>query len=246
MKKTIKKLLIGLGALVLILILFGGWYGTRVKSEIKSMTPVETKKVVDNIYAVHESFVNMYLIEDNGEYIAIDAGNKAEDVLTELRVLGVNPEVVKAVFLTHSDGDHVASLKLYKNAVVYLSKEEEQMISGETSRFLFFSNKIGANDYVLVEDKEEIVIGNTKIKGILTPGHTPGSMCFLVNDKYLFTGDAHGIKNCQIHLFNDFFNMDSDKAWDSLQLLQGLSEAEYIFSAHYGYCADYEMAMNSF
>ncbi len=66
---------------------------------------------------------------------------------------------------------------------------------------------------------------------IITPGHTPGSMCYLINNKYLFTGDALSIKAGKIDKFNEFFNMDTETA------------TEYIFSAHYGYSDDYKNAV---
>lgn len=40
-----------------------------------------------------------------------------------------------------------------------------------------------------LKDKDVIKFGNSFLKVIHTPGHTPGSLCYLVNDKYLFTGD---------------------------------------------------------
>lgn len=245
MKRTIKIFLLFLGILVLALLAFSGYYGIRANKETKVMPPIETQKVIDNVYAVHESFVNMFLIEDNGKYVAIDAGNKSEDVSTELQNLNINPDDVIAVLLTHSDGDHVGSLDLYKNAKVHMAREEEQMLTGETSRFFVFGNKIATGDYSLLENQEEFMIRNIKVKAIHTPGHTPGSMCYLINDKYLFVGDAFSIKNCEIEQFNEFFNMDTEMAMKSLKNIMGMPQAEYIFSAHYGYCNDYNKAIQS-
>ncbi len=245
MKKAYKRILVGLGTLVFALVCFSVYYGVKVKRETKEMTPVETKLVVDNIYAIHESFVNMFLIEDSGKYIAIDAGNKSEDVLQEFKKLNINPDDVIAVLLTHSDGDHVGSLELFKNAKVHLAKEEEQLLTGETSRFFVFGNEIATETYSLLKDQEEFNIGNIKVKAIHVPGHTPGSMCYLVNDKYLFIGDACSIKNCEIEQFNEFFNMDTETAMKSLKNIAGLPQAEYIFSAHYGYCDDYSGAIQT-
>lgn len=245
MKRVFKVILWTVGVLVVAIVAILFVFKSKITKETSIMTPIETKQVVDNVHAVYESYSNMYLIEDGGKYIAIDAGNKIEDVKEELKKLEVNPNDVVAVFLTHSDGDHVGSLSLYNNAKVYLSKEEEQLLTGETSRFLFIGNKLDVDSYNLLDDSEELKIGSTTIKAIHTPGHTPGSMSYLVNNKYLFTGDGFSIENCRIAQFNEFFNMDTETAMKSLDKIKGQDSTQYIFTAHYGYCDNYEEAMNS-
>ncbi|MCJ7820183.1 MAG: hypothetical protein MUP53_03180 [Bacteroidales bacterium] len=47
------------------------------------------------------------------------------------------------------------ALSLFKEARVYLPREEEQLISGETGRFLFFGNRIDMKDYELLDKKEK-------------------------------------------------------------------------------------------
>lgn len=84
--------------------------------------------------------------------------------------------------------------------------------------------------------------GDIKIKGILTPGHTPGSMCWIINDKYLFIGDAMSIKSGKAELFNSIFNMDDDLQARSLKKLAKLKGIKYVFSDHYGYTNDFESA----
>ncbi len=208
------------------------------------MSPIDTGEITPDVFAVRDSFVNMFLVKDSIHYIAVDAGNKPADIAEELKKLKINPEQVIAVLLTHTDGDHVAALKLFKNAKIYLSKQEEQLLNGEKSRFFVFGNNIGTTDYLLLNDQQTITIGNTKIKGILTEGHTPGSMCYVINDKYLFTGDAISLKEGRIGKFNKFFNVDTKTAVKSMGLLAGLEGIEYIFTAHYGYTSDYKKAIS--
>ena len=243
MKKIIKRLLIGIGIVILTIVVFFVGYGIKAKSEMRMMTPTETEKIVDNILSIKDSFVNLYLIKDNDSYIAIDAGNKSEVVSDELKKLNIEPDKVTAVLLTHTDGDHVASIKLFKNAIVYLSKQEEKLLNGEKSRFIFFGNKIDAKEYSVIDDQQIFNIGNLKIKGILTPGHTVGSMCYLVNDQYLFTGDLLSLKDGKMAKFNELFNMDTKTAIQSMKKITELPEAKYIFTAHYGYCDNYTNAV---
>jgi len=243
MKRTLKRILAGLGIVVILVLLLLGGYMIKAKSEIKQLSPVETKEIVSNIFSVMDSFVNLYLIKDSSQYIAIDAGNNLEAISVELKKLNIDPDRVIAVLLTHTDGDHVAAIKLFRNAKVYFSRQEEQLLNGKKSRFFIFGNKIDTKTYTLIDDQQVISIGNTKIKGILTPGHTAGSMCYLVNDKYLFTGDALSLKNGKIDRFNEFFNVDTKTAIASMVNITAIPEADYIFTAHYGYSNDYKNAV---
>jgi len=246
MKRTLKWLIGGLVTVFVLLGLYIGIYLVRAKSEMKKLVPVETKEVVSNIFSIKDTFVNLYLIKDSTEYIAIDAGNDLNAVSGELKKLNVDPEKIIALFLTHTDGDHVAAIKLFKNAKVYLSRPEEQLLNGKKSRFLIFGTKIDTKIYSLIDDQQIVNIGKTKIKGILTPGHTPGSMCYLVNDKYLFTGDALSLKNGKIDRFIELFNTDSKTAYASIANIAGLQGVEYIFTAHHGFSNDYNNAVRDY
>lgn len=243
MKKIFKRILLITGIVIVTIVLLFAGLMMKISSETKVMTPIETKKIVDNIFTVKDSFSNLYFIKDNNQYIVIDCGNDLEVVSGELKKLNIDPDKVIAVLLTHTDGDHVGAIKLFKNAKTYFSRQEEPMINGEKSRMLFFSNKIDTKEYTLIKDQQVFNIGNIKIKGILTPGHTPGSICYLINNKYLFTGDALSIKAGKIDRFNEFFNMDTERATKSITNIKGIPGAQYIFSAHYGYCDDYKNAV---
>ncbi len=243
MKKTIKIIVLGIGIIAVILVLFFIGFLIKTKSETKNMTAIETKEIVENIFSVYEPFTNMFLIKDSDQYIAIDAGNKVNKVEKELKKLSIDPNKVIAVFLTHTDHDHVAALSLFGNAKVFISEQEEQMINGEKLRLFIFRNKIDTTNYEVIKDQEVLNVGNISIQGILTPGHTPGSMCYLINSKYLFTGDALSLKTGKINKFNEFFNMDTKTAVHSMEKLLKLPEAEYIFTAHYGYSDNYKNAI---
>ena len=209
------------------------------------MNVIETKEIVHNIFAVNDAFVNMFLLKDGDNYVAIDAGNDINAITTELKKLGINPEKVSAVLLTHSDGDHVGALTLFKNATIYLSKDEEQMINGKTARMMSKYNKIDTKVYTLLNDQQTIRHGNLSIKGILTPGHTPGSMCYLVNGKYLFVGDAFGLKNGKVDKPNMKYTGDMKTAIQSFDKIIKIPKAQYIFTAHTGYSINYKNAINT-
>ena len=58
--------------------------------------------------------------------------------------------------------------------------------------------------------KEEIItIGSAKVKAISTPGHTIGSMSYLLNDNTLFVGDTIDLKKDRATAGSHFMNMDT-------------------------------------
>lgn len=243
MKKFFRKVLIFLGTLAGIILLLFILYIVRAKSAIKQMTPVETMQITDNVYAIKDGYVNMYLIKDGANFIAIDAGNKKRVIKDGLKYLNIDPDKVTAIVLTHSDSDHAGAISLFKDARVYLPEDEEQVINGETGRFLFFGNHLNVENYKLLDD-EVIWIGGTKILPIPTPGHTPGATCYVINDAYLFTGDALSLKENRIDLFPKFINKNARRARKSISNITELKNVKYIFTAHYGYTDDYAGAVS--
>jgi hydroxyacylglutathione hydrolase len=243
MKKIVKRVLIGLGIFILIIALIGLGFYIKIRSETKSMNPAGTGKIVDEIYAIKDSYVNMFIIKDSNQYIAIDAGNDAEVVAGELKKLDIDPDQVSAVLLTHTDRDHVGALKIFKNARIYFSDQEVKMINGEKSKFLFFGNSISAKEYTLIKDQQVLNFNKIKIQGILVPGHTSGSMCYLADDKYLFTGDVITLKSGKIGKSIKFFDMDHEMASGSIAKITKLPAALYLFTAHCGYTNDYQNAV---
>ena len=217
------------------------------KKEIAKMQHLETQEIVKDIYVIKTKDANFYVIKDDGGYIAIDAGGGNKRIAKEeLEKLKIAPEEITAVFLTHTDLDHISALSLFKNATIYISKQEEQVIDGSVSRmFGFVKNKLN-HDYKAIDSDKEMVFKTIKIKPILTPGHTNGSMSYLLDDKYLFVGDALGLKDGQVILFNTLFNMDDEMQKQSLKQLAGMQGTEYIFTAHYGFSDNYQGAFQNF
>lgn len=244
MNKTVKWILISIGIIIFVLVAIMGGFYYKMKSEIKSMHVLETTEIVPGVFSIKDSFVNMFLVKDNNKFVAIDAGNDIKVIETELKKLNISPDSIEIILLTHCDGDHTAALSLFKNAKIYMSRLEEQMINGKTAKMMFYHNKIYTNSYTLLEDQQELTVGNVQIKGISTPGHTPGSMSYLIDGKYLFVGDAFGLKDGKIDKPNKFFSGDMKTAIQSFDKIINLTKAEYIFTAHNGFSSDYKNAVN--
>ena len=245
MKVNIKKVLIGVAIVFGILIVAIFAIGLKMKSEIGKIHVPETTKITKDVFVVKNSFVNMFLVKDSDKYVAIDAGADVNVIRTEMAKLNIDTAKVVAVFLTHGDGDHTGALSMFKKAKVYLAKDEEQMINGKTAKMFFVHNSITRKDYALLDDQQKLTIGKIKVKCILTPGHTPGSMSYLVNDSLLFVGDAFGLKDGKVAKPNSFFSKDMESAVKSFANIASLPTAKYIFTAHTGYTNDYKNAVNT-
>ena len=185
----------------------------------------------------------MYLIKDSSKYIAIDAGKDIDVVAAELKKLDINPDMVFAVLLTHTDMDHVAGIPLFKNAKIYISKQEVKMLNGEAQKIPGVNNKISRNDYILLDDKQILKIGNENSFTILTEGHTTGSMCYQINDKFLFTGDILSLVDGKLGPSVKFFDLNHELAIKSISKITKLTNVEYIFTAHFGYTNNYKNAV---
>ena len=127
----------------------------------------------------------IYLIGDakTREAAVVDP---AWDVDTILKAAEGDEFVIKNVLITHSHPDHINGLEEIVNktdAKVFINKNEVEYIK-------FVSPNIQK-----VESGDQFKIGEITITFIHTPGHTPGSQCFHIQDK-LVSGDTLFINSC--------------------------------------------------
>lgn len=194
------------------------------------LNPVNTSKIDENLYAVRQDDVNFWFYKKNNIIIAIDSGYKDNKfIYDDLKNIGINNDKINYIFLTHADIDHAGGLlskdQFGKNAKLYLHKNEEKMLLGEEKRFsigfLKLKNPVVyKGDYSLFDDNEEFSINDINIKCFPTPGHTKGHSTFLIDNKYLFTGDSIAVNEKKGFCFFDFYNVSSKQNIESLNKLK--------------------------
>lgn len=134
--------------------------------------------------------VNTYfLVNDNLEAVVIDCGENYKRVKSTEQELGVK---IKAVLLTHAHFDHSGCAKKLQDdgAKIYASKLDADKLNAEGSLSANFGRKyeqIIADSTFL--DGQTIEVCGININVMATPGHTDGSVTFMV-DRALFTGDT--------------------------------------------------------
>jgi glyoxylase-like metal-dependent hydrolase (beta-lactamase superfamily II) len=118
---------------------------------------------------------NIFIVSDAGsrEAYVVDGGYEPRAVATACEGL-----VVKAILVTHGHRDHhehVGELKGLLRAPVAVGIDDAAMLSVEAD--------------VLIVDQQTFAFGPHSLQAIHTPGHTPGSTCFLYRS-HLFSGDT--------------------------------------------------------
>ncbi|PIS47648.1 MAG: MBL fold hydrolase [Elusimicrobia bacterium CG08_land_8_20_14_0_20_51_18] len=121
-----------------------------------------------------------YLLWDEGTGSAavIDPAWQPELIEEKLKTPNINLDLI---LLTHAHPDHINAcsyfLEKYTNLKILMHKEEEFLLEKPFDR----------TEYL--RDGQEIKLGDEKLTVLHTPGHTPGSVCYLWKN-LLFTGDT--------------------------------------------------------
>lgn len=137
--------------------------------------------------------VNCYIIgsKKDNKAIVIDAGGDHEEILNTLKKHNLT---LQFIINTHAHFDHVGGVRPLQDltGAKFLLHQEDivllKYLNNQTEAFGLPSIPIPKVDIPLV-DNEEVLIGDEVIRVIHTPGHSPGSVCFLINDA-VFVGDT--------------------------------------------------------
>ena len=173
----------------------------------------------------------VYLIGDRetGEAVAVDPAYRVSELVD---IAGRDGMRIGGVLVTHHHPDHVGGsmmghtiqgvrdLLAIADAKLHVHREEGRWVQRVT----------GVSDSDLVEhDSGDVVdIGAIPVQLLHTPGHTPGSQCFLV-DGMLVSGDTLFIEGCGR---TDLPGGDAEAMYDSLQRLSSLPDDVVVYPGH--------------
>jgi glyoxylase-like metal-dependent hydrolase (beta-lactamase superfamily II) len=173
-----------------------------------------------------------YLIGDRqtGDCLVVDPAYAAGDLVDALEADGMH---LSGVLVTHHHPDHVggsmmgfefkglAELMERVSVPVHVNSQEALYVSRVTG--------ISIRDLTEHEHGDKVSVGDIDIELLHTPGHTPGSQCFLL-DGWLVAGDTLFLEGCGR---TDFPGGDSDEMFRSLQKLAQLPGDPTVFPGHW-------------
>ncbi|WP_244878878.1 MBL fold metallo-hydrolase [Paenibacillus lautus] len=169
---------------------------------------------------VSQPYINYcYIVFDKGSHAAIliDPSWELDTILAKLKDLNAD---VRGIMLTHSHYDHIN----LTSVLTEIYECDVFMSSVEIEEYGFnCPNLIG------LSDEETIQFGETIVTCMLTPGHTSGSMCFLLDD-CMFTGDTLFIEGCG---GCNFKGGSAEAMFDSIQKIKSFAAPEMrVFPGH--------------
>lgn len=145
-------------------------------------------------FTLGDLVTNSYIAADEKTKNAVlfDAPAEPETILNYIETNGLK---LKKILLTHAHFDHIMALKKLQSitgADCLLYKAEEKYLADTTLNLADVNTfKVGTiTDYKLLNEGDIISVDSISIKVIHTPGHTTGSVCYLVNDTTLISGDT--------------------------------------------------------
>ncbi len=180
---------------------------------------------------------NCYLVKtgDNSG-VVIDPADNAEIILAKAAEMEMK---IEKILLTHGHFDHTGATNAVKSATgapVYIHKNDVCMLTDGDKALAYFCPQLPFEQKqadVILEDGAEIVQDNVVFKVMHTPGHSAGSVCFLVDVpdglNIMFSGDT---------IFRDSIGRSDGYSGDyivqqkTLDLLKNLPDDYVIYSGH--------------
>ncbi len=155
--------------------------------------------IIRKIETGYQNLANFYLAvdEQSGEAAVIDACAYDENVELDKVIEDLGCKL-KYILLTHGHFDHILGVRGVRDAygakVAIHENDAEYLIN--TALSLAMDNGLDhlqrpVRTDILLKDGDVITLGDTELRVMHTPGHTPGSVCFIEeNEKVIFSGDT--------------------------------------------------------
>jgi len=157
----------------------------------------------DRLTAPEDASIYMLCFEEQAALIDAGTGKGYKRLITNIERCDVNASQIKYLFLTHCHYDHTGGAQKVKDEcnckIVAHELDAPYLEEGDSNvtaaRWYGKALKPLAVDYTITSFEESFLVGNREIKSFHTPGHSPGSVVYLIESegkKILFGQDVHG------------------------------------------------------
>lgn len=166
---------------------------------------------------------NCYFIYDENSQKAaiVDPGGNASWIYRWVKEKGLK---VEYILLTHGHGDHIGAVEelkeLLEAKVGIHQGDADMLLSPDKNLSKFMGKSVSVEADLMLEDGQILKIGDKKIQVLATPGHSPGSVCFVI-DEGILSGDT---------LFAGSIGRTDFPGGSLEQLLQGVNDKLLVFS----------------
>ena len=145
----------------------------------------ETNEICYKRFPLGGLWTNGYLFYGSGrEAFFIDPGGDPQEVIEYIESSNLT---LKAVLLTHGHLDHLAGVKKFVPLVgeeIYISRHDASLLKHPTieAQALLGITCEGVEAFRTLSDGNVLSIGSLSVKVMATPGHTPGSVCYMISE----------------------------------------------------------------
>ena len=173
----------------------------------------------------------VYLIGDKStrECMIIDPAYAVEELLSVAEQDGMK---VVGALATHYHPDHVGGSMMGANidgiATLLENTDVPIHVQELEAQWIMRTTGVSANHLHQHQPGDTVKVGDIEICLVHTPGHTPGSQCFLVDNR-LIAGDTLFLEGCGR---TDLPGSNPDQMFESLQTLAALPDQTVVFPGH--------------
>ena len=173
----------------------------------------------------------VYAIGDRatGECVLVDPAYAVGELV---ELVGADGMTVTGALATHYHADHVGgSMMGYRVEGVRELLDHVGVkvhVQEAEAAYVMKVTELSHGDLAVHEPGDVVTVGDVRIELVHTPGHTPGSQCFLVDGR-LVSGDTLFLEGCGR---TDLPGSDSDAMYESLQRLAKLPDDTLVFPGH--------------
>ena len=142
----------------------------------------EPAKVFDNLYFVGGKIHSSWALTSSEGIIIIDTiypYNSRELIIGGLEKLGLNPEDIRYVVISHAHGDHIGGAQILQerfNAQIVMGEADWELVETYPNRYTTMAPTRRDGRGIVAYDGMELTLGDTTITLWETPGHTPGTL----------------------------------------------------------------------